>query len=431
MKSGFNRAVSQLTDEVSSLKQTLPLLMAVLTITRREARKELHEYAKSKNIPSREEDGRIIYTLPIDLTFQFQKKDDRLKVATIANRILPRSYLVTLVSQFDAFVGRLMREIFKAQPGILNASERKLTFAELSEFSSMDDARDYVIEKEVEAVLRDSHADHFKWLENKLGIPLRKDLAIWPDYIELTERRNLFVHTDGVVSRQYLDVCREHGVKLPEGVSVGTQLRMDSAYFNRACDTIFELGVKLTHVVWRKLIPEERGAADEALNGITYNLIEQRDYQLALSILDFAVSTLKTHSTEEVKLYFQLNRAQAYKWLGNDDACRKALAEIDWSAKALHIQLARDVLLDNYDDAAAKMRALGAKNDKLRSNAYRDWPIFREFRRSSECAEAYKEVFGETLEVEEESISVEEDTDAIPSAAAEEHKGNNEDTNVQ
>src|SRR2546423_10410038 len=42
---------------------------------------------------------------------------------------------------------------------------------------------------------------------------LRKDLPIWPVFVEVTERRNLFAHCSGKVSAQYLTVCDNHGVK--------------------------------------------------------------------------------------------------------------------------------------------------------------------------------------------------------------------------
>ncbi len=33
-----------------------------------------------------------------------------------------------------------------------------------------------MLEKEIESVLRESHSEHFFWLEKKLDIPLRKGL---------------------------------------------------------------------------------------------------------------------------------------------------------------------------------------------------------------------------------------------------------------
>jgi hypothetical protein len=96
------------------------------------------------------------------------------------------------VSQFDVYVGHLLRCSFGAKPDALNASNKTITYSQLIGFASFDAAKEHVIEKEVETVLRASHADQFDWLENRLGIPLRNPLPAWPAFVEVTERRSLF-----------------------------------------------------------------------------------------------------------------------------------------------------------------------------------------------------------------------------------------------
>jgi hypothetical protein len=148
---------------------------------------------------------------------------------------------------------------------ILNGSDRTITFPELVAFDSIESARNHVVEKEVESILRESHADQFDWLEKKFKLPLRKDLSIWSDFIEVTERRNLFVHSGGQVSGQYLKVCQSH--KFDTGkTSKGDVLAVSPDYFSKAYGIVFEIGVKLAHVLWRKLMPEERKRADQNMN---------------------------------------------------------------------------------------------------------------------------------------------------------------------
>jgi hypothetical protein len=80
----------------------------------------------------------------------------RLERAAKAMKTIPRSFVVALVSQFDALVGGLLRTIFYVRPELLDSSERVLTFKELTEFGSVENAREYVVEKEVEAVIRNN-----------------------------------------------------------------------------------------------------------------------------------------------------------------------------------------------------------------------------------------------------------------------------------
>lgn len=96
------------------------------------------------------------------------------------------------------------------KPELLSSSEKNLSFKDLVGLGSIDAAREFIIEKEIKSVIRLSHSDQIAWLEKKLSIPLTKELKIWPAFIELCERRNIFTHTNGVVSSQYCRVCREH-----------------------------------------------------------------------------------------------------------------------------------------------------------------------------------------------------------------------------
>src|SRR5258708_31026829 len=98
-----------------------------------------------------------------------------------------------------------------------------------------------MVEKEIDALLRESHANQLDWLEKKFNIVLRKDLPAWPVFIELTERRNLFVHTNGVVSRQYLEVCRNHSCQLHEGIRNGESLTLTLDYMSAAYQCLFKL----------------------------------------------------------------------------------------------------------------------------------------------------------------------------------------------
>lgn len=403
--SGFKSAVDHLVDDVEALKKTLPLMMAVLTLTRRQARKELDEYVAERDIETRKDNGKTTYTVEQGDFSRFDKLLSRVDSASVAGRIVPRSLLVSLVSQFDAFLGRLIQAIFTSRPEILEASERQMSFADLTQFETLQDARSYIIEKEVESVLRKSHTKHFDWLEHRLKMPLRKDLAVWPTFVELTERRNLFVHADGVVSRQYLAVCAENGVRLEDDVVLGRQLSVSGAYFHKACDCVQEIGIKLAHVCWRKLASDERKEADNDLNNKAFKLIVDGDYDLALELLRFGTEVIKTHHSEEMKLYMLINRAQAYKWKGDADECKALLGSIDWSAKGNHLRLARAVLSDDMDEAVRLVRSLGAGHRVMGKEAYASWPLFRELRETEEFREAYRDVFDEEFRIEEEDMS--------------------------
>jgi hypothetical protein len=307
--------------------------------------------------------------------------------------LLPEMALVTLISVYDAYLGRLVRGLLTAKPEVLNASKRQLTYAQLTEFDSLEAAREYLIETEIESLLRENHASHFDWLEARLGIPLRRDLPSWPCFIEITERRNLFVHANGVVGAQYLSVCRKHGADPGPETAVGQRLRVPPNYFKTACDCITEIGVKLGQVVWRKILPGELEAADQALIGTTYELLTLREYRLAETLLEFATG-LPRHSSAECLLIYKVNLAIAYSWQKREKECSDLLDGVDWTALADKFQLAEAVLRRDNKRAALIMRRIGKSSEPSKAD-YRDWPLFRGFRKTEEFREAFQVIFGE------------------------------------
>ncbi len=337
-------------------------------------------------------DNITVIQVPLDSYRKFQKLREEIEKSVYSIKLVLRSFIISLISQYDAFLGRLIRALFLIQPESLNISERNITFAQLQTFESVEDAREYIIEKEIEAVLRKSHSEQFDWLKNKFDIKLHEGLNIWPTFIEVTERRNLFVHNSGVVTSQYLNACKMHNVELAEGVHVGVELEATPDYFKNVYESIFEIGVKLAHVLWRKVEPEDRERADKNLNSICYELLVANRFRLASILLDFATD-LKRYSSDQSRRTFIVNRAQAYKWSGDFEKAKKIITNEDWSAASDQFKLAEAVILDDFDRADDLVKRIGSTSDSIDKNAYREWPLFTEYRKSEGFLKAFEEVF--------------------------------------
>jgi hypothetical protein len=396
----FAEEITLFTRQIESLASSLPLVMPLVTETAKKARRDFVDYVKPLAEKGETSAGKTTFQLTADQVQRFERLKRNFESADQAVRLIPRSFLASLVSQFDSFIGRLVRLVLFAKPEILNSSERTLLFSDLVQFDSVDKAREFLIEKEVESVIRQSHADHFAWFERKLKIPLREGLEAWAPFIELTERRNLFVHCDGVVSSQYLAMCHQHGASLSSGCQLGAKLDVSQEYFASAFECVYEVGVKLAQVLWRKLVPTDLQAADANLNGVCFELLVNGNYNLAIKLLDFATVTLKKHADELRSQMFVINRAQAYKWSGASEKCLSILDEEDWSASSDKFRLSVSVLRDDFITAARLIKRLINTPD-FSDSAYKDWPLFKEFRKSPEFLKAYEDAYKRPFRIEE------------------------------
>jgi len=381
---------------VSSISDVLPGMIAALEMVAKKAHKELRAF-EQEHCEVAEGDGGHYVRISGDHVARWRRLHKKVNQFDASKDLLPRSLLVSLVSQYDAFLGRLLKVCFLKKPELLHASDKQVTFEIINQFQSLEALREYMLEKEIEAVLRKSHLDQLQWMERTFGVTLTKGLDSLSSFIEITERRNLFVHTDGIVSSQYMAACRAHGVSLDPGIREGRRLRVTQKYFAESCDCIHEIGVKLGHVVWRKLFPHEREDADNHYLEYTFELLQAGKYRLAARLLDLACSVFAKQSAESEGLIFRINLAQAHKWNGDEDRCRRVLAETDWSAKEDKFKLAHAVLHENWVEVGALMRRIGT-SDAVGTDGYRNWPLFRKLREHPIFAPTYQEIFGTPYE---------------------------------
>ena len=345
-----------------------------------------------------DENGKLIsraeknatYSVEISKTPKADRLQRRRDRASTASELLPKNTLVSMVSTYDAFLGRLLKASLNAQPKVLNASEKQLTFAELADFDSIDAARSHIADAVIESTMRESHVRHFEWMEKAFSVKLRVGLECWPTFVELTQRRNLFVHCRGIASPQYIEVCKEHKA-YDSRIKSGQALGATRDYVDEAYRCLYEIGVKLSQVLWRKLVPSQNGIADQALCDITYELLVHKRYKLVQRLLEFAVDVLHNISTDEFRRVFLVNLAQSYKFDGDERRCRERIESLDWSACGPKFKLCISVLLDRYDEAAGLMVS-AHRSGELKVEDYYEWPLFRKFRASKQFLETLEEI---------------------------------------
>lgn len=390
----FDKIIKEFLRQIESLREVKPLVMILVSVNAEKSSKDLSDHIKAKGKEQKDENGETYFTFSVEDAYNMNSLEKNADVASKALEIIPRSLFVSLISQYDSFLGKLIREIFLVQPEILNSSEKSLTFSKLMEMNTIDDAKESIIEKEVETILRESHSDHFDWLESKLKTTFRKDLPVWSIFIEITERRNLFVHNDGIVSTQYLANCKKNKVSFKVEPKLTQELDVSAEYFELAFNCLYEISTKLTQVIWRKLIATDIAKADENLNDICFELIQYGQYDLANVLLDFATNVLPRHFNEETKSIFIINQSLSLKLGGNKEKSKEILLSKDWSASSDKFKIAKETLLDNFDEAASLMRKIG-HDGEVKKMSYKTWPLFTEFRKTVVFAKTFKEVFNE------------------------------------
>ncbi len=348
-----------------------------------------------------EENGVKRIRVPAKNVLSYNRFKNRYDRIIIAQTIVPQSLLISLVSQFDNLVSGLVRSVYQVKPEKINASESAIRYSELKHYASIENVIDKFIDDKIESILRESHDDQFTELEKLFDVRTLKAMDSWAEFIEITQRRNLFVHCDGKVSHQYLKKCSAAGCTCSE--KKGEKLNVDEDYFNKAFGILYSIGVKLSQVMLRKFhSAAEIAQIDSILNEIIYELISEGKYDIAIDLSEFATNDA-THANQNDKFFFVLNKAQAYKWIKQPEKCKEILDREDWSTTNDDFKLPYYVLNDDFDKAISTMKKIhqNGENQIYSSNSYKEWPIFSEIKKDTKFKEAYKELFNEDIDAKE------------------------------
>lgn len=391
----FIRAIRVYQNSVPFIMSTVPVLGQMVDDRR------IRGFAK-KNGNCVESGEFEVYELSIDHVIQLTRIMDQAISVKAGIEAMPRLFFLGLVSAYDAFLSDLIRAILVVRPEMLSSSEKNISFKDLMAMGSVEAARDFLIEKEIESVIRTSHSDQIKWLENKLSITLTKDLSIYPEFIELCERRNLFTHTNGIVSSQYCKVCADN--KFKHSVNVGDSLTIDAKYFKKSISIIFEIGVKLTQVIWRKLLPDEIDIAAMDLNHIAYESISKRGYKSADMLLSFGLDVMKKHGNDATKKMMIINRANALKLGGEKDKALSVIDNEDWSASTDNYKICVAAIRDDIPAVIDLMHKV-VVSGLLSTVEMREWPVFEKARADERFVEAFETIFGEKLLSDKETTA--------------------------
>lgn len=397
----FRDAINKYIDFLNSQMDSFPIIFNTLAVNVQTRANYFKKFLNDKKVRLEEYEDRkeVVYKVPFESGKEFERVQEELSHSINAYSFIPKNTVVAMVSLYDAYIANLIECAYTIKPELLNASEKEFSFSDIIAFGSIDNLKKHVMEKDIESILRSSHDEQFKILSKRFSVSLGTDLQSFDDFIEIMERRNLFVHTNGRVSGQYLKKCNKRPIDHKDNdVQIGEELSASPEYVEHCYEILFEIGIKLGQVIWRKL-EDDLENADDSLIDIGYQLIKKGKYKLACVIMDFACKSYVKHFNKASEYVICVNHALAYYLQGDVTKCKEIINIKDWSGLDLKFRLAHKVLLEQFDDAIEIMKSIG--KDKEMQIAYAEWPLFNKFRNDPMFKNTYKKIFGKDYQYTE------------------------------
>lgn len=311
-----------------------------------------------------------------------------------ANIMFRSHALVCLISRYDYFLSELLKNAYRKNPGKAIDSNRTLTYEDLLTLDSLDNLVELFISKEIDSFLREAHDKQLKEIDQEFKLGIVDNFGEYPDYVEMTERRNLFVHGGGVVTKYYLKRCTEVGYSKEKDIKVGDILNVSKEYFDKAVICLFELGFRLGFAMACRIYPDKLNEInDNLLADIGFPLLTLEQWEISRRLFAFALSWPdKFIPKDEYRRYYVINEALALNHLGRHEEALSLVSKYDWSSQSDKLLLAVSIIRHKWTVAEKIM--LNMKGNKTFSeDDYRTWPIFKEFRSTKEFRNAYSKLY--------------------------------------
>ena len=305
--------------------------------------------------------------------------------------LLHRSSFVILVSYFDFLLSDLIHYFYRKYPESLSGKDLALTLSELKLLGGVDEAIDFVINKEAESVLYDSLEKQKLYLKNTLKIDTKDGVINWNKLVEAVERRHIIVHNDCKINRRYL--AKVDPSQIPEKTKdfkEGMQVRIAESYFRSIFEETCVSGVVLLQCCWRKWEKDDTLDADSGLNSDIYDALLKENWIRAERLGLFSKECKVANQASRLAL--DVNYCQSLKWQGKKNELEEELKKFDISALSPRFALALYALMSDHDSFYKNVEH-AITVDKIQETDFMEWPLFRELRKDPDYEARIKTVF--------------------------------------
>ena len=322
----------------------------------------------------------------------FQKWIQNQKQVRTSIELLNESHVVSVCSQLDGLVSNLVRQVISDNTNLINEKELGMKVHEIASYQTTAELVNHIVDMQVERVMRTGHDEQLKWIGESLNMKLG-DVPNKQKVQEILQRRHMIVHNNGISNRSYATLRNKLNSK--SKLKSGNKISTDAEYVFQSHNIFWVYGAKIALSVWSKARPNDAEAIHGEVTTLSYALIRQGLYNMAIEILVYTVEVLCKFQkpSKEQELTHKINLAQAHKWNNQEEECTGILKAEEWTVLSYRFHISYLALSDQFTNLVELMKKIGKDDDfKL---IYEEWPLFRVASTRDDFKETFLEVYGE------------------------------------
>lgn len=290
---------------------------------------------------------------------------------------LARGSFIMLNNYFEYLFSDLLTYHFKKNTSTIEAKRINISLDELKKYSSIDEAYDDFLYKEVEQLLLDMNFEELKsYFTVKLNIGLEEELIKWDFINEIRERRHIIVHNNSIVNKKYI-----HRSQNPFTLKLDDEVTITTEYFKKSMEEIKLAGTLLALNCWGSWDKNNTTGAIWHIMTQSYNELKTNNYEFSIKLGTYTEKSIKPRNDDEDDYCYRIkfNHCIALKKLGQQEDLDKKIAKIKIGALSPVFKMAQLTLKNSYEEVIELIpKAVVA--DEFTLEKYLDWPLFDEMR---------------------------------------------------
>jgi len=316
------------------------------------------------------------------------------KIPPRNHEILTRSSFITLNNYFESLFSDLLTFYFKNYPGLLTDKKISISISDLSKYSSIEEANEDLIIREIENLLLELNFEELKkYFRDTLKISLEEKVINWERINEIRERRHIIVHNNSVVNKKYIN--RSNNI---DNLKLGDNIQIDAKYFKNSLDEIKLAGALLIFNCWGAWDKENATDGIAEIMNLTFEMLKSGMFDYVIKLCEYAKSNIKPQNDDEEDYLLRIhyNNCIALKRLNNKEKLNQNLKKIKVGTLSPIFKLAHAIL---SDDSATYLEHLEKAQlvDKLSYEKVLEWPLFEDIRLNPDLLEKTKMILTKHL----------------------------------
>lgn len=306
--------------------------------------------------------------------------------------------LIMLITRFEEFFSTYFQLLFELFPAKY-IDKQNISFKEIGELQEIEQIKNYLMQREIEKQMRQEHTSWFKLLEDH-GLKFDKLSDTLKELKEIYARRNIWVHNSGEVNSSYLSLVPDSQYKEGEH----TTIRVD--YITNVIRVLKTIIYAITIETARLIPKEEVTEYYHRIFTITFDLLVNKEYDITSYVYKILMNTKELPA--DIRLMSQVNYWISQIALTGLEKHNKEISEWDVSACDKAFQLAKELLLTNYERATVLLEFL-FNNKEIGTREIKEWPLFKDYRKTTFYVDFQKKHSNDF-----EILSFESTEDSIP-----------------